>query len=102
MFGRYLPFFDTTDEQSETAKVNNLRLVLWLIMNGEQQEMILNPCNIGIEDVAERLLDNWEIIKKRIEPNTELADYLFAEETQTDPMVLPIPVRMTPSELAPA
>ena len=86
MFGRYLPFFDTTDEQSETAKVNNLRLVLWLIMNGEQQEMILNPCNIGIEDVAERLLDNWEIIKKRIEPNTELADYLFAEETQTDPM----------------
>lgn len=86
MFGRYLPFFDTKDEQSKTAKLNNLRLLIWLIMNGERQESILNPCNIGIEGMAEQLLDIWEDVKKWIEPNTELADYLFAEETQTDPM----------------
>lgn len=86
MFGRYLPFFDTQDEQSKTAKVNNLRLVLWLIISGERHETILNPCNVGIEGMAEKLLDIWEGVKKWIEPNTELADYLFSEETQTDPM----------------
>ena len=84
MFGYYLPFYDTTDANDPEAEVNAIRFMLWHSCVAERERMVLNPTNDGIKNTAIDLLDFWNEKKKEILPNYELADYLFAEETQTD------------------
>ena len=59
-----------------------MKFMLWHSIAAERNGMMLNPTNKGLTNMAERLLNLWNEKKDKIEPNEELADYLFSEETQ--------------------
>ena len=42
----------------------------------ERDKSVLNPTNDGIAEIAGQLIDMWEVQKKSILPNEELADYI--------------------------
>lgn len=85
-FGTRLPIYDYIDKYSQFAM--EFQLVLWLAIGAERQGLMINPENEGLEAVTLRILAEMSStgLWKRMEPNDELADFLFCEETQTDIM----------------
>ena len=84
MFGSYLPFYPTKGPDDPEAETDVMRLMLWLSVQAECEERLLNPSNDGFRTMALKLLRLWNDKKSTTPPNEELADYLYAEETQTD------------------
>ena len=84
MFGRYVPFFSSEDSRSPQARIDAMKFVLWLCIAAERDGMMLNPTNQGLANMAQKILDLWDELKDSIDPNEELADYLYSEETQRD------------------
>ena len=84
MYGRYLPFYASADANSIDAPLDAMKFMLWHSICAERDKSVLNPTNDGIAEIAGQLIDMWEMQKKNIQPNEELADYIFAEETQED------------------
>ena len=82
MFGRYVPFYSSENADSPQAHLDAMKFMLWHSIAAERNGMMLNPTNKGLANMAERLLNLWNEKKDKIEPNEELADYLFSEETQ--------------------
>ncbi len=84
MYGSYLPFYASKDAESFGASLDAMRFMLWHSLCAEREQRILNPTNDGMTEIAKKLLGLWESKKSTIQPNEELADYIFAEETQED------------------
>lgn len=84
MFGSYLPFYPTKGADDPEAETDGMRLMIWLCVQAERDERLLNPSNDGFRTMALNLLHLWHDKESTIPPNEELADYLYAEETQTD------------------
>ena len=84
MYGSYLPFYASKDADSSGASLDAMRFMLWHSLCAEREQRILNPTNDGMTEIAKKLLGLWESKKSTIQPNEELADYIFAEETQED------------------
>ena len=82
MFGRYVPFYSSESADSPQARLDAMKFMLWHAIAAERNGMMLNPTNLGLANMAERLLNLWDERKDKIQPNEELADYLYAEETQ--------------------
>lgn len=82
MFGRYVPFYSSESADSPQARLDAMKFMLWHAIAAERNGMMLNPTNLGLANMAERLLNLWDERKGRIQPNEELADFLYAEETQ--------------------
>ena len=84
MYGSYLPFYASKDAESSGASLDAMRFMIWHSLCAEREQRILNPTNDGMTEIAKKLLGLWESKKSTIQPNEELADYIFAEETQED------------------
>jgi len=84
MFGSYLPFYNTMGADDPAAEVDCMRFMLWLCLQAEREVRLLNPSNNGFREMAQKLLHLWHEKQKVTPPNKELADFLYAEETQTD------------------
>lgn len=84
MYGSYLPFYASKDADSSGASLDAMRFMLWHSLCAEREQRILNPTNDGMTEIAKKLLGLWESKKSTIQPNEELVDYIFAEETQED------------------
>lgn len=84
MYGKYVPFHPSDSADDETAEIDAMCFVLWYCCVAEHEEGILNPQNEGIRQTARDLWKMWLKAKEYIQPNEELADYLYCEETQTD------------------
>ena len=84
MFGLYLPFYHTVDATDASARLDSMRFVLWHSIVAEREGRMLNPTNDALAAMAQQLLCLWDEKKKRIDPNEELADLLYAEETQQE------------------
>lgn len=82
MFGRYVPFYSSEDANSPQAPLDAMKFMLWHSIAAERSGMMINPRNKGLANLAERLLNLWNERKDKIQPNEELADYLYSEETQ--------------------
>lgn len=82
MFGRYVPFYSSDSADSPQARLDAMKFMIWHAIAAERNGMMLNPTNLGLANMAERLLNLWDERKDKIQPNEELADYLYAEETQ--------------------
>ena len=82
MFGRYVPFYSSENADSPQARLDAIKFMLWHAIAAERDGMMLNPTNQGLANMAERLLKLWDEKKNKIQPNEELADYLYSEETQ--------------------
>ena len=82
MFGRYVPFYSSESADSPQARLDAMKFMIWHAIAAERNGMMLNPTNLGLANMAERLLNLWDERKDKIQPNEELADYLYAEETQ--------------------
>lgn len=84
MFGMYVPFYQSVDGNSPDAELDAMKFILWHSIVAERGSRILNPTNDGLASMSANLLKLWKEKKSRIEPNEELADYLYAEDTQED------------------
>ena len=84
MFGRYLPFYHSVDANAPDAEIDAMKFMLWHSICAERNGRIVNPTNDGLADIAALLLRFWEERKAGLEPNEDLADYLYSEETQTN------------------
>lgn len=82
MFGRYVPFYSSESADSPQARLDAMKFMLWHAIAAERNGMMLNPTNQGLANMAERLLNLWDERKNKIQPNEELAGYLYSEETQ--------------------
>ena len=49
----------------------------------ERGGLVLNPTNEALKNHAEKLLNFWRERSQELPSNEELANYLYAEETQT-------------------
>lgn len=88
MFGFYVPFYNSRTASDESAEIDAMRFILWLSTTQEHDETMLNPRNEGNKDIAVTLWEHWLSVKDDIRPNTELADHLYSEETQTDALAI--------------
>jgi len=90
MFGYYLPFYATKNAKDESAELDRMRFVVWHCACCERHGNVLNPENIGIREMAEKLVSLFHTIQQQFgcKPNTELADSLFCVETLEDPMLV--------------
>ena len=84
MYGCYLPFYATTGADAPDAMLDSMRFMLWHSCVAEREGAVINPTNDGLKAYAAKLLNLWNERKTTLPPNDELADYLYAEETQTD------------------
>ena len=84
MYGSYLPFYASKDADSSGASLDAMRFMIWHSLCAEREQRVLNPTNDGMTEIARKLLGLWESKKSTIQPNEDLADYIFAEETQED------------------
>jgi len=84
IFGRYVPFYFSMDAQSADAPLDAMKFMLWHSIAAERNGMMLNPSNQGLANMAKRLLELWNQRREQIQPNEDLADYLYSEETQQD------------------
>ena len=82
MFGKYVPYYSSENEDSPNARLDAMKFMLWHAIAAERNGMMLNPTNLGLANMAERLLKLWDERRNEIQPNEELADYLYSEETQ--------------------
>ena len=84
MFGMYVPFYQSVDANSPDAGLDAMKFMLWHSIVAERGSRVLNPTNDALAAMSEKLLMLWNESKAHIDPNEELADYLYAEETQED------------------
>ncbi len=84
MYGCYLPFYTTAGADAPDAELDAMRFMLWHSCVAEREGAVINPTNDGLKAHAAKLLNLWNERKATLPPNDELADYLYAEETQTD------------------
>lgn len=84
MFGMYVPFYQSVDANSQDAELDAMKFMLWHSIVAERGSRVLNPTNDALAAMSVKLLELWKEKKARILPNKELADYLYAEETQED------------------
>lgn len=84
MFGRYLPFYHCVDANAPDAELDAMKFMLWHSICAERNGRIVNPTNDKLADIAVNLLQFWKERKAGLEPNEDLADYLYSEETQTN------------------
>ena len=84
MFGSYLPFYPTKGLDDPEAEVDGMRFMIWLCLQAEREERMLNPSNDGFREMALKLLRLWHDKENTMPRNEELANYLYAEDTQTD------------------
>ena len=84
MFGRYVPFYFSMDAQSADASLDAMKFMLWHSIAAERDGMMLNPSNLGLANMAQRLIELWNQKRNQMQPNEDLADYLYSEETQQD------------------
>lgn len=83
-YGCYLPFYSTAGADAPDAPLDAMRFMLWHSCVAERNGAVLNPTNNGLKGHAARLLNFWKERKLTLPVNEELADFLYAEETQTD------------------
>ena len=84
MFGLYVPFYYSADASDPSAPLDAMRFMLWHSIVAERDGRIVNPTNDGLGLIAEDLLALWNERKASLPPNEDLADYLYAEETQEE------------------
>ncbi len=83
MYGCYLPFYATAGADAPEAPLDEMRFMLWHSCVAERGGLVLNPTNEALKNHAEKLLNLWRERSQELPSNEELANYLYAEETQT-------------------
>ena len=87
-FGKQIPFYPETNDEHQRF-VNDLRLALWLCVQAERDETIVNPENERLELLTTEIAMNWiskgYFTDEKLN-NVDLFDYLYCEEVQTDIM----------------
>ncbi len=84
MFGRYLPFYNSKDAADADAQKEAMTFMMWYSASAERENSILNPQNEGIINNAAKVWQYWTDVRDSIHPNSQLADYIYSEETQSD------------------
>lgn len=100
MYGYYLPFYATNETDAASAELDRMRFVLWHCACAERSGNVLNPMNIGFEQMGKKLVEVLHSAKTHFgcEANEELADFLFAVETLADPIQLKTAIMWLESE----
>ena len=86
MFHHNLPFYDTAENPSKGFCLDALRFVIWHSIMGQYVSRVINPMNQGVRMIAEGVLDLLRNEGLLLPPNEGLAEYLYSEEVQTDPI----------------
>ena len=86
MFHHNLPFYDTAEDPSNGFCLDALRFVIWHSIVGQYVSRVINPMNQGVRMIAEGVLDLLRNEGALLPPNEALAEYLYSEEVQTDPI----------------
>lgn len=84
MFGYYVPFYYTSDGGEASAPLDAMRFMLWHSICAERNGRMVNATNDALGNIAVTLLKLWKERENELEPNEELANYIYAEETQQD------------------
>lgn len=86
MFNHDLPFYDDADSSSEQYKLNALRFVVWHSIMCQNPNVLINPLNQGVRMIAEGVLELLDDRITDLPSNNGLTEYLYSEETQSDPI----------------
>lgn len=86
MFHYSLPFYEDDDTDINGFGVNALRFVVWHSIMAQNLSRVINPMNLGVRMIAEGVLDMLKIHASELPANEEMADYLYSEEVQSDPI----------------
>ena len=55
----HMPFYPTKGADDPETETDGMRLMLWLSVQAERKDRILNPSNDGVRSMAEDLLRLW-------------------------------------------
>jgi len=86
MFHYNLPFYDTTEDPCKSFCLDALRFVVWHSITGQYMSRVINPMNQGVRMIAEGVLDLLKSEAAQLPANEMLAEYLYSEEVQSDPI----------------
>lgn len=87
MFHYRLPFYDDNEENDNNGfSLNALRFVVWHSIMAQNLNRLINPMNQGVEMIAEAVFDMLRSDAAELPINDEMADYLYSEDVQTDPI----------------
>ena len=86
MFHYSLPFYDDEDTDINGFSLNALRFVVWHSIMTQNLNRVINPMNQGVRMIAEGVLDMLKNHTTELLANEEMADYLYSEEAQSDPI----------------
>ena len=86
MFHFNLPFYDTTEDPCNGFCLDALRFVVWHSIMCQNVSRVINPMNQGVRMIAEGVLELLKRETAQLPANEMLAEYLYSEEVQTDPI----------------
>ena len=86
MFHFNLPFYDTVEDPCNGFCLDALRFVVWHSILAQNVSRVINPMNQGVRMIAEGVLDLLKHEAAQLPANEMLAEYLYSEEIQTDPI----------------
>ena len=55
MFGSYLPFYPTTGTDDQESEIDGMRFMIWLCLQAEREERMLNPSNDGFREIQSQI-----------------------------------------------
>lgn len=85
MFHYRLPFYNDRDYHDGFC-LNSLRFAVWHGIESQSLHRIINPLNHGVEMLAQGILELLNTKLDELPANEGLAEFLYSEETQTDPI----------------
>ena len=85
MFHHRLPFYNDS-EYRDGFGLSSLRFVIWHSIESQSLHRIVNPLNHGVEMIAQGILELLETKQEELPVNEGLAEFLYSEEVQTDPI----------------
>ena len=75
-FGKPLPFYDTSNYYPGEPNIQDIRLLLWDIIQSHRQDCVINPENPGIELAAAMMLNIFDEEYETAPETEELIEYL--------------------------
>ena len=75
-YGKPLPFYDTTEYYPGEPNIQDIKLLLWDIIQSYFQDSVVNPENAGIDLAASKILDIFDEEYETAPETEELMHYL--------------------------
>lgn len=86
MFHYSLPFYDSVVNDCSDFGLDSLRFVVWHSIMSQFLYRVINPFNQGVRMIAEGVFELLKEEKALLPANEGLVEFLYSEETQTDPI----------------